>query len=77
MKYLPIGDALTIKLTEPIWTLLIAKVKQILISNFSINFYGILDFSEDSHGTVETCFFRQCVCWNSFMCTATIHLRSF
>jgi len=26
MKYLPIGDALTIKLTEPIWTLLIAKI---------------------------------------------------
>jgi len=26
MKYLPIGDALTIKLTEPIWTLLLAKI---------------------------------------------------
>ena len=74
LKFIAVGDALTIILTEPIWTLFLAKVNSVSSSlNSSAKIRKFADFSEDSHRPVEVRLFLQSLSWgNSLHTTSNI-----
>ena len=71
LKFIAVGDALTIILTEPIWTLFLAKVNFLLLLTVVVKYRIFAVFSKDTDWAVEVRLFLQSLSWSNSLHTTS------